>query len=82
MARTMDQVRAGATPAAMGALWSVIGLRLPEHRTYWCEPHSSTSNQVRGINPAVARRNWIDLVPLRQVHNDMLTRYRASDDRA
>jgi hypothetical protein len=32
-------------------------------------------------NSVVARRNWIDLVPLRQAYNDMLTRYRASDDR-
>jgi asparagine synthase (glutamine-hydrolysing) len=32
-------------------------------------------------NSVVVRRNWIDLVPLRRAYNDMLTRYRASDDR-
>jgi len=31
-------------------------------------------------NSVIARRNWIDLVPLRQAYNEMLTRYRASDD--
>jgi len=31
-------------------------------------------------NSAIARRNWIDLAPLQQAYNEMLTKYRASDD--
>ena len=31
-------------------------------------------------NPVIARRNWIDPAPLRQAYNEMLARYRGSDD--
>jgi len=31
-------------------------------------------------NSVIARRNWVDLVPLRQAYNEMLIRYRASDE--
>lgn len=31
-------------------------------------------------NSVVARRNWIDLEPLRRAYNEMLARHRASDD--